>query len=185
MPENITLTDLQKENDALKARLAELEKHTDAKAALAEAKRLGSEIKLRDTEDSLKKLVRRGKVPPAVANRFLRLAEALIKGDSATVTLSEPVTGRKYKLAEGEEDQIDKLDVIQEVVDMLGELPDAVSMDPTQAQLADDDDMDKGDDDEELMKEADKVQAAEKGISRREAYAKARKNLSERKGGKR
>lgn len=187
MPEEtITLTDLQKENDALKARLAELEKNPDAKAALAEAKRLGNDIKLRDTEDSVRKLVRRGKVSPAVATRLLRFAEILIKGDGATVTLSDPVKGRKYKLAEGEEDQIDKLDVIQEVVDMLGELPDAVAMDPTQANLAEDDDpSDKGDDDEELMKEADKVQAADKNLSRREAYAKARKNLSERKGGKR
>lgn len=187
MPEEITLTDLQKENDALKARLAELEKNPDAKAALAEAKRLGQDIKLRDTEDSVRKLVRRGKVSPVVATRLLRFAEILIKGNGATLTLSEPVAGRKYKLAEGDsDDPIDKLDVIQEVVDMLGELPDAVAMDPTQANLAEDDDpKDKGDDDEELMKEADKVQASDPKLSRREAYAKARKNLAEKKGGNR
>ena len=184
MPENITLTDLQRENDALKARLAELEKHTDAKAALAEARRLGSEIKLRDTEDSVKKLVRRGKVTPVVATKFLRLAEVLIKGGTQAVTLSEAVKDRKYKLAEDDEDPIDKLDVIQEVVDMLGELPNAVAMDPAQAQLADDDEMNKPDDDDELIKEADKVQAAEPKLGRREAFAKARKNLSERKGGR-
>ena len=185
MPENITLPALQKENDALKARLAELENNTDSKAALAEARRLGSELKLRDTEEAIKKLIRRGKVPPALATRFLRFAEVLIKGNSGTLTLSEAVTGRKYKLAEGEEDSIDKLDVIQEVVDMLGQLPDAVAMDPSQAKLADDcDSPNSGDDDEELMKEADRVQAAEPKLGRRDAYAKARKNLSEKRGGK-
>lgn len=185
MPE-ITLSELQKENEALKAKLTALEQNTDAKAALAEAKAARADLSLRDTEDAMRRLVRRGKVTPAIATRALRLAEVLIKSDSATIKLSAPVTGRKYTLAEGEEDSIDKLDVIGEVIDMLGQLPDAVAMDPSQATLAEEDgDMPGSDDDEEaLMKKADEVQASEPKLSRREAYAKARKLLAERKGGK-
>lgn len=184
MPEDtITLTQLQMENETLKARLADLEKNPDAKAALAEAKSLKADIALRDTEEAVRGLIRRGRATPAVGRRILRLAEAMIKADVAKITLTEPVTGRKYKLAETEEDAIDKLDVIKEVVDMFGELPDSMAMDPTQTRLADG--ASEGEDeDEELKKEADKIQASDKGLSRREAYKQARIALAERKGGR-
>lgn len=186
MPE-ITLTELQSENASLKARLAELEENKDAKAALAESKRLRAEIDLRDTEDRVRNLVRKGKVSPALATRVLRFAELVIKGDARTITLSDSIAakGRKYKLAEGDEEGIDKLDVIGEVVDMLGQLPDAVAMDPSGSnglELEDDPTEDK-DSEDALIAEADKVQASEPKLSRREAFAKARKNLAERKGG--
>ena len=173
------LTEAQRQIDDLKIRLAEAEKNSAGSAALAETRKLGAELGLRDVEDQVKRLVGKGKVTPALGRRVLRFAEIMIKGGAQVVSLSEMLSPRKYKLAEGDDDSgLSKMDVVGEVVDMLKQLPDAMAMDPASApMLAEDGDDDRtggaADDDEKIVEEATKVSASEK-IPFRDALKKVR-----------
>lgn len=171
-----TAEELQKELDEARAQLAERGSE-DLKAKLAEETRkrqeterqvqetnrrlreLETNTKLTETNQRIRELVRKRHITPAVANRVTRIALALIQGGQATVTLSEKV---KVKLAEGNgEESLDKLDVVREVLDMLQELPDALSKDEI-AQL-EEDESDKG-----RESESEKIKAAE-GAARERA----------------
>ena len=173
-----TLEELQAENVLLTDRLSALENSPVAKAALAEAKKANVALALNDVETKVRRFVARGKISPIVGRKLLRLSEILLEGDAATVTLSTPISkDRKYKLAEGDDQDINKLDVIGEVVDMLGQLPDDVAMDASKTELAEDGDAPNDDDeDKELDKTAKDIKASE-NVTLREAYRKARIQL--------
>ena len=160
-----TVEELEAELAEARAKLAENDSAAELKAKLTEAEkqRKDTDRRLRELETStrlnevgerIKKLVRGRRVTPAVGNRLTRLATALVRGGAATVTLSEKV---KVRLAEGDgEEELDKLDVVGEVLDMLQELPDALSSKVEDADLSEEDDEDEGKESDD-----DKVKAAE------------------------
>jgi len=173
-----TVEELQRDLDAANAKLAERDDST-LKAQLADAKRRQDESdrqlrlmvqtnRLDKVRARLKELGRKN-VPPVIASRVLRLATALVMGDAASVTLSSKV---KVRLADNSGDEeLDKLDVVEEVLDMLQELPDAISSEGDADLEEDDTDDDK--DKDKKGSESDRVKSA---------TASAKKRMSETKG---
>lgn len=180
------------DNNELVANLQEqVKKLTEEVSALktADAPALRRQIELSEVESKVKRLIRRGKVTPALGNKVLRFAELLINSGSGKVALNG-ARPDKYRLADEKDDEsMDKLDVIQEVVSMLGQLPDAVAMDSTNPALAEDAEEEGGhtdeDEDKELLKKADEIQASDKDLNYRECLKLARVQLKERKVGSR
>lgn len=162
-----TVEQLESELAETRTQLTEATKASATTAQLEEERkaRLATEVRLRELEANtalseakgrLTQLVRKGRLTPAVARRALRLCEIAIRGGVAMVQLSDPVKVSKIRLAEGEtasEEDVDKLDVVGEVLDMLQELPETIAS-RAEDEVALDEDGPQTEDDEEKAKEA-------------------------------
>lgn len=148
-------------SDSLKAQLAEEKQRREANER--QLREVLTTTRLNDAKTRLSMLVAKRKLTPAIANRALRLCQGLIVGGSTTINLNEKV---KVRLADNTGDEeIDKLDVVSEVLDMLQELPDALSSKVEDANLEEeesDDDM-YNDDDKAKMSKA-KIAAHERVV---------------------
>lgn len=122
--------DTHAELTELRARLAEMEVTTRRK----------------DIKARLNSLVRKGKITRPVYEHVLALSEALFQGNggSTTIALKEPVKIRLSYTRLGEDEdaeapETDKLDVVDQVLDTLEQLPDSVATDdPDKAELEED-----------------------------------------------
>jgi hypothetical protein len=95
------------------------------------------------------------KITPAIANRIVVLGEALINSSATKIKLSN-----KVKLAEGSP-EVDELDVLDEFVDLLGNLPEG-EMKSDAANLSEEED-DKGGSEDDKVKAS--VAAANKKVA--------------------
>jgi hypothetical protein len=103
---------LKEQEEGYKARLAELETANRKTAA---------RLRMTEIESRLKSLVRRGQLTAPVYARAINLSQALVEDGKALVHLSA-----KVKLGEQE---TDSLDVVEELVGLLSELPQGVPVD--------------------------------------------------------
>lgn len=131
------------------ARLAELEsmnRETAKELRMSQVKtRLSAMVTQRDKNGRLA-----GKITPAIANRVIKLADVLFANGAGVVKLAE-----KVKLDEkASGDGTDKLDVINELLDVLDNVPDSISMNDDSAQLAEGDNRAEDDDEDALDKAA-------------------------------
>lgn len=146
------------------------ETQVDLSAELAEERRLRelSDRRFADLERDLKAEKRRArlseiktkltglfetkKIPPVVANRLARLSEALVNSDATRVKLST-----KVRLAEGES-ETDELDVLDEVIDLLQQMPEGLMQsDKDDAELSEDESDEDSKDQDSKMKAAEKA----------------------------
>jgi len=146
-----------------------------------------AEIKAR-----LQSLARRGKITAPQYNAVTLLSEGLLQanGGSTTLFLSEAVTlpgGKRVRLADGENDdetqETDKLDAVDQLLDVLEQNPDAIaSDDPDQVDLEEDDDPTKKDKATSLDAMAKAMCRETPALTYRQAVVLAEQRL---KGGKR
>lgn len=132
------------------------------------------QVRLQQTHAKLSACFRRGKLTVPAYKKAIALTEALIKGGSDVVKMPAGI-----KLSEGEE--IDKLDVIKEVTDLLGELPDAVGVDPGEMELEENQMpamQGAMNPEEDLLAQADKIQAENPNMPRAKAVSLAAKGRS-------
>lgn len=181
----IKLSDLQLKLDEAKA---EAEK---TKAELAEVSKrereTRSQLAIDRVRNRLRELIRKGKLTRPVYDAAFRLCELAIKGGAETIQLTQKVSVRKIRLIEGENDtateELDKLDVVEEVLDMLQALPDAIAVDPPQDLVLDESaPNEEDDDDEELDKAARALMKDDSKLTYRQALVLADRN---KRGGKR
>ena len=119
--------------------------------------------------------MRKGKLTVPVYQKALRLCEVLIQGDSRTVTLSSKVT---VQLGEGKTEELDKLDVVEQVIEILSVLPDSIATDGDRPDVELDESGKAGKDyDVRLTERAEQLRKADKTLSLRDAYRLAERDL--------
>lgn len=160
----VKLSELSKDNEALRVQLAKVEKSNRETAA---------KLRLGEIKAKLTGLARKGKITVPIYKKVFALAEALVTTGTSVVQL-----GCKKKLEEGEEgDGVDKLDVVESVLDVLGQLPDSIATDPDKEAVLDEDSDTSNDDDEKLDKEAKAQMSANTKLTYRQALVLAEKKL--------
>ncbi len=155
MPETTTETQVD-----LSAELAEerrLREQSDRRFAELEQslKAERRRTRLTETQAKIKDLFSKKKLSPALCNKITKLSEVLINGDATKVKLSA-----KVKLAEGQ-GETDELDILDEVIDLLQQVPDGLAKMDGDAELTEDDS-----DEDEKGPDA-KMKAAEKAAIER------------------
>lgn len=159
------LADAEAREQLAAARLAEMDLRT---------KSVQRQLRLSDVRQRLQGLVRKGKVTRPIYERALALTEALLETDGGTVVR----LAAKRKLGD---EETDKLDVVDQVLDILDDLPASIATD--EAELAEDeDDEAKKDDEAELEKAARAAMREDPKLSLHEAYVLAERKI---RGGKR
>lgn len=162
---NVKLAELSKVNEALRVQLAQVEKSNRETAA---------KLRLGEIKAKLAGLARKGKITVPIYKKVFALAEALV-----TTGTSEIKLGCKKKLEEGEEgDGVDKLDVVESVLDVLGQLPDSIATDPDKEAVLDEDSETKDEDDDEALDKEARAQMRENPkLKYRQALVLAEKKL--------
>jgi hypothetical protein len=123
-------------------------------------------------KDRTVRLARKGKITPPVSKRLLRVGEVLLAEGKSTIQLD-----KKVKFAD-DKAETDSVDVIDEILDMLEELPAGVSTDDDKASLEEADPDAKGNMDDEIAKLAERLLAENPGLGRK-AYLMADKKVRE------
>ncbi len=146
---------------------------------------LEAELAQKNDAAKFRPLLLSGKITPAVLKRLNRLSQILTApGVDRVIKLSAPI--KVLKLAEGcapgEEEEVDKVDLMDEITDMMQQLPASVSMANAQPDPMDSSGLLDGDEDDALLAKTDQIKAANPALSEREAQRQARVAL---KGGRR
>lgn len=172
----VKLSEISKELATKYASLAEDKKTTDAKLAEVEARANATQasLELSQITERLKSLVRKGKLTVPIYTRALALCGHLIQGGSRNVQLSTKV---KVKLADGSEQDMDKIDVVSEVLDMLQDLPDSISTDGDNTIVDENREMQGSDTEEEMDKIACSLREKDPKLTYREAVKLAERQI--------
>jgi hypothetical protein len=161
----VKLTELVKANETLKAQLTDVQKSN-----------LETQTKLRlgEVKSQLASLARKGKITVPIYKKVFALSEALVSTGTSVVQL-----GCKKKLDEGEGDGVDKLDVVESVLDVLNQLPDSIATDPEKEAVLDEDGSpdNSDDDDDKLDKEAKAAMKENPKLSYRQALVLAERKI--------
>jgi hypothetical protein len=180
----MTLEEMQKENERLKASLAEKDATTETRLAEERKAREASDARLRALEhttaldkarDRVKRLVTRGRITPAVGMKALRFAEVLVLGDASRVTLATPV---KIKLAEGKEEEVTSFDCVGELLNLLDEMPDSIATETDLSEFKElDPDVSAKTGDAKLMERAKEIREKNPKLDQLAATAQAAEEL--------
>ena len=128
-------------------------------------------VRMSEWKDRTVRLARKGKITPPVWKRLLRVGEVLLAEGKSTIQLD-----KKVKFAD-DESETDSVDMIDEILDMLEELPAGVSTDDDdKASLEEADPAAKGNVDDEIAKLAERLLAENPGLGRK-AYLMADKQV--------
>lgn len=140
---------------------------TETRTQLAETR---AQLRMRDVDDRLKGCVRRGKLTAPAHGRLRGLLSALIAEGSVVVKLA-----CKRKLADDEE-PVDQIDVADAILDVIEQLPSAITVDPDEATLADGEPCGE-DSEDQIDKEAKAMMAEQKGLRYRDAVKAVKAKL--------
>lgn len=128
-------------------------------------------VRMSEWKDRTVRLARKGKITPPVSKRLLRVGQVLLAEGKSTIQLD-----KKVKFAD-DEAETDSVDMIDEILDMLEELPAGVSTDDDdKASLEEADPAAKGNMDDEIAKLAERLLAENPGLGRK-AYLMADKQV--------
>lgn len=106
----------EEEKKATNLRMAELEKSN---------RETLTRVRMKEITDKLKVHAKRGRLTLPAYQKLVLLSTALVSTGKTVIHL-----GEKFKLAEGDDDGTDKLDIIDSVLDVLDNLPDSIATDP-------------------------------------------------------
>lgn len=163
-----------------------------------EAHALSVKVRLSETKARINKAFRRGKITPAFATNLLKFAETVLTyGESSTIKLSEKRKPLRFKLDEAGADQdnqdkdrepVDELDVIENLLDIVETLPDALATNVSEekADLDDDDPLNKPEDEADALDKLAQIAMKEnKDLSYGKALELAERKILDRNGGRR